>query len=83
MLGVCAVAALVGGLLVWAGQEADGSKDALLNELILDRAHWSDSARIRKLDELEAQGGPHTIEDVVRLIIEVETSPRIASVNVV
>ncbi|MGQ2909582.1 MAG: TetR/AcrR family transcriptional regulator [Aliihoeflea sp.] len=52
-----------------------GSKDALLNELILDRAHWSDSARIRKLDELEAQGGPHTIEDVVRLIIEVETSP--------
>jgi AcrR family transcriptional regulator len=53
-----------------------GSKDALLDELILDCAQWSDSARIRKLDEMEAAGGPHGLEDVLRLIVEVETTPR-------
>lgn len=53
-----------------------GSKDALLDELILDCAHWSDNARVQKLDELEATGGPRTIVDVVRLIVEVETTPR-------
>lgn len=53
-----------------------GSKDALLDELILDCARWSDTARVRKLDELEAKSGPGSIEDVIRLIVEVETTPR-------
>lgn len=53
-----------------------GSKEALLDELILDCARWSDTARVRRLDELEATGGPHTIADIVRLIVEVETTPR-------
>ncbi|MEY8828901.1 helix-turn-helix domain-containing protein [Sedimentitalea sp. XS_ASV28] len=53
-----------------------GSKDRLIDELILDCAHLSDTARIARLDELEAQGGPRSVADVVRLIIEVETTPR-------
>lgn len=53
-----------------------GSKEALLYEIIHDCAHWSDTARVRKIDEMEASGGPNSIADVIRLIVEVETTPR-------
>lgn len=52
-----------------------GSKDALVDALILDCAHVSDSARIQKLDEMEANGGPRELADIIRLIVEVETTP--------
>lgn len=52
------------------------SKEALVHELILECAHLSDSARIQRLDELERSGGPTGVSDIVRLIVEVETTPR-------
>ncbi|EAQ04679.1 regulatory protein, TetR [Pseudooceanicola batsensis HTCC2597] len=53
-----------------------GSKDALVRALILECAHLSDSARIRRLDEIEAAGGPREVAEIIRLIVEVETTPR-------
>lgn len=53
-----------------------GSKDALIRELIMDCANYSDTARIARLNALEAADGPYRIEDIVRLVIEVETVPR-------
>lgn len=52
-----------------------GSKEGLVRELIVDGAKRSDVARHQKLDELEAAGGPFRLADIVRLIIDVETSP--------
>lgn len=52
------------------------SKEALVHELILECAHLSDTARIKRLDKLEKSGGPTDISDIVRLIVEVETTPR-------
>lgn len=53
-----------------------GSKEALVDKLILECAHHSDSARIEMLDKMEAAGGPHSVSDIVRLILDVEISPR-------
>lgn len=53
-----------------------GSKEGLLRELVVDGARRSDSARRRALADLEQAGGPTTVRDVVRLLIEVETGGR-------
>ena len=50
-----------------------GSKEGLLRELVIDGARKSDSARRRALEMLEAAGGPASVTDIVRLMIEVET----------
>ncbi|MGG7566828.1 helix-turn-helix domain-containing protein [Rhodovulum sp. DZ06] len=55
-----------------------GSKEALVEELILDCAWLSDSERVRRLDAEEAAGGLNAVEDVLRLIIETELRPRAA-----
>jgi len=49
------------------------TKDDLIRELVVDAAKRSDRARNVRLDRLEAQGGPKSIVDIVRLIVEVET----------
>jgi AcrR family transcriptional regulator len=50
-----------------------GTKDDLIRELVVDAAKRSDRARNIRLDQLEAEGGPKSIADILRLIIEVET----------
>jgi AcrR family transcriptional regulator len=49
------------------------TKDDLIRELVVDAAKRSDRARNVRLDRLEAAGGPKSIADILRLIIEVET----------
>jgi AcrR family transcriptional regulator len=49
------------------------TKDDLIRELVVDAAKRSDRARSVRLDRLEAEGGPKSIADILRLIIEVET----------
>jgi AcrR family transcriptional regulator len=49
------------------------TKDDLIRELVVDAAKRSDRARNVRLDQLEAQGGPRSIKDILRLVIEVET----------
>ena len=51
-----------------------GSKDALIQELIIDCAIRSDVARLERLDALETAGGPKRLADIVRLLIESELS---------
>lgn len=50
-----------------------GSKDDLIRELVDDAGRRSDRARGAALDRLERAGRALDIEDIVRLIIEVET----------
>ena len=50
-----------------------GSKERLLRELVIDGARRSDTARRRALEQLEAAGGPVSVADIVRVLIEVET----------
>ena len=49
------------------------TKDDLIRELVVDAATRSDRARNVRLDKLEAEGGPKSVADILRLIIEVET----------
>lgn len=49
------------------------TKDELVRELVVDAAMRSDRARNVQLDALETAGGPCSVADVVRLIVEVET----------
>lgn len=51
-----------------------GTKEALIHELIIDCAVRSDMARLRRLEALEAAGGPRELADVVRVLIESELS---------
>ena len=51
-----------------------GSKDALIEELVIDCAIRSDAARLKRLEQLEAAGGPHDLSDIIRLLIEAEAS---------
>tara|TARA_R100000935_G_C2840915_1_gene170928 strand:+ start:5426 stop:6100 length:675 start_codon:yes stop_codon:yes gene_type:complete len=51
-----------------------GTKDELIDELVVDSARRSDTARHAKLDRLEAMGLPISVEHVVRVIVEVETT---------
>lgn len=50
-----------------------GSKDGLLRALVIDGARHSDGARALALADLEARGGPKSVLEVVRLLIDVET----------
>jgi AcrR family transcriptional regulator len=52
------------------------TKDDLIRELVVDAAKRSDRARNVRLDRLESQGGPKSIEDILRLIVEVETTDK-------
>lgn len=51
-----------------------GTKDALIRELIIDCAVRSDKARLKRLEALEANGGPRCVADIARLLIESEVS---------
>lgn len=50
-----------------------GSKDGLLRALVKDGARHSDGARARAVEALEAGGGPRSVLDILRLLIDVET----------
>lgn len=47
-----------------------GSKEELVRELIIEGARRTDEARNRALDNMEADGGPTCIADVIRLMID-------------
>lgn len=49
-----------------------GSKDGLISELVADGARRSEGGRQRALQELDANGGPKSASDIVRLLVEVE-----------
>jgi AcrR family transcriptional regulator len=49
------------------------TKDDLVRELVVDAAKRSDRARNMRLDRLEPEGGPKSVKDILRLIVEVET----------
>ena len=46
-----------------------GSKDDLVREIILDGAILIDNRRNAALDKLEAAGGPHTIREVMEVLV--------------
>ena len=52
------------------------TKDDLIRELVVDAARRSDRARNLRLDRLEAEDGPKSVKDILRLIVEVETIDR-------
>jgi AcrR family transcriptional regulator len=52
------------------------TKDDLIRELVVDAAKRSDRARNARLDRLEAEGGPKSVKDILRLVVEVETTDR-------
>jgi AcrR family transcriptional regulator len=47
------------------------SQDSLISELVHDVASLLDKLHNQKLDELEASGGPNSIRDVVKILIQV------------
>tara|TARA_R100000935_G_scaffold58904_1_gene99396 strand:- start:22263 stop:22973 length:711 start_codon:yes stop_codon:yes gene_type:complete len=47
-----------------------GGKEALVRELIIDGARSTDEARNRALDNMEADGGPKEIADIIRLLLD-------------
>lgn len=47
-----------------------GGKEALVRELIIDGARSTDEARNRTLDNMEADGGPAEIADIIRLLLD-------------
>lgn len=49
-----------------------GSKERLITEILIDCASRSEEGRRRALDELKAAGGPRSVADIVRLLVEVE-----------
>lgn len=49
------------------------TKNDLIRELVVDAAKRSDRARNARLDLLEVEGGPRSVEDILRIIVEVET----------
>jgi AcrR family transcriptional regulator len=49
------------------------TKDDLVRELVVEASKRSDRARNVRLDRLEFEGGPKSVREVLRLIIEVET----------
>lgn len=46
-----------------------GSKEALIREIVIDGARLIDERRNRRLDALEAEGGPRTVAEVVDVLI--------------
>lgn len=51
-----------------------GSKDGLVEELLVDCAKRSDQARQVLLEALQEHGGPRNVGDIVRLLVEAEAS---------
>ncbi|WP_372500723.1 helix-turn-helix domain containing protein (plasmid) [Tistrella mobilis] len=51
-----------------------GSKEGLIRELVVEAAQRSDRARNACLDHMEARGGPQRVADIVRLLLDVETT---------
>lgn len=49
------------------------TKDDLIQELVIDAARRSDRARKAELDRLEKSGKTLSVEDIIRVIAEVET----------
>jgi len=47
-----------------------GGKEALVRELIIEGARSTDEARNRALDNMEAAGGPASLADVIRLLLD-------------
>lgn len=52
-----------------------GSKDALVRAVIAHGARLIDELRNRELDALEAQGGPRSLLDVTRLLVQTSLLP--------
>lgn len=46
-----------------------GTKDELVEELVLDGAKLIDAARQAMLNQMEARGGPHTVREVIRALV--------------
>lgn len=53
-----------------------GSKENLIRDLVIDSAKRSDSARVAALNKIEADGGPHSVREVVAMLVNVETKPQ-------
>jgi AcrR family transcriptional regulator len=53
-----------------------GTKDRLIQELVVDGAIRSENSRNQMLDKMESAGGPNSLADVIRLMVEVETTPQ-------
>ncbi|MDO9525701.1 MAG: hypothetical protein Q7J57_09225, partial [Gemmobacter sp.] len=51
-----------------------GSKEKLVQELLIECARRSDAARCKRLAELRASGGPTTVRDIVAVIVGVEVA---------
>lgn len=47
-----------------------GSKEALVREIIVEGAAAIDQRRNERLDRLEAEGGPHSVREVVDVLIQ-------------
>ncbi|WP_439813722.1 TetR/AcrR family transcriptional regulator [Zavarzinia sp. CC-PAN008] len=47
-----------------------GSKEGLIHELAIDAVKGIDAARNRRLDEAEAQGGPHSVREVMHILAD-------------
>lgn len=52
-----------------------GSKEALIRELIVDGARAIDVRRNAALDRSIAEGGPHSVLDVMRILVETSIDP--------
>lgn len=52
-----------------------GSKDTLIRELIVDGARAIDDRRNAWLDQSEADGGPHTVLEVMECLVRTSISP--------
>lgn len=47
-----------------------GTKEQLVRELVVDAARLMDGRRNEMLDRAEAAGGPHTVREVIRIIVD-------------
>lgn len=50
-----------------------GSKDALIRQLVVDGAKTIDARRNDALDRAKATGGPHTVLEVMEILVETST----------
>ena len=52
-----------------------GSKDALIRELVVDGAHAIDERRNAALDHANAAGGPHSVIEVMEILVDTSVDP--------
>lgn len=52
-----------------------GSKDMLVRELLIDGARAIDVRRNARLDRANAAGGPHTVVEVMEILVETSVDP--------